>query len=78
MAQSRILDSGRNEGRDGLQGKTYGQVLDYFVAQAAQRGLWVMPDMHVNTVSGGLEPLWYNSSVTDAQWIQAWVNIVTR
>jgi len=61
-----------------MQGKTYGQVIDIFVAECAKRGLWVMPDMHVNTVAGGLEPLWCNSSVSEAQWIQAWVNIATR
>lgn len=86
--------------------------------QCAARGLWVLPDMHVLTLTGGIaDPLWcahpaaasarctmcsppkqdfwkgggdlhlsdfrtmpsrYNSSVSEAQWIQAWLNIVNR
>lgn len=41
-----------------IQGKTAGGVLDVVIQQCAQRGIWVLLDMHRNTEAGGLEPLW--------------------
>ncbi|CAL6074231.1 cellulase_1 [Hexamita inflata] len=61
-----------------LVGLTSGQVLDYFVNAAAARGLVIVFVMHHLYGTGGIDPLWYDSSTSEAQILQGWANMIKR
>ncbi|CAL6057172.1 cellulase_1 [Hexamita inflata] len=61
-----------------LVGLTSGQVLDYFVNAAAARGLVIVFVMHHLYGTGGIDPLWYDNSTSEAQVLQGWTNMIKR
>ena len=62
-----------------LQAKTPRQCMDEVIKFAGSIGLKVILDNHsIDSDSFASQPLWYTSSVSQAQWISEWVTIATR
>ncbi|CAL6099266.1 Conserved_hypothetical protein [Hexamita inflata] len=61
-----------------LKGLTPGQILDYFINQAAARGLVILLDMHDLYMAGDIDPLWYDSNLTESKVLQAWSIMIKR
>ncbi|CAL5977269.1 1 [Hexamita inflata] len=62
----------------GLQGLTSSEILDYFINAAAVRGQVILFDMHKLYMKGEIDPLWYDSNLTEPKVIQGWKNMVQR
>jgi endoglucanase len=61
-----------------MAGWSAGQLMDHLVAEAAKRGILIMPDMHRFVGTGGITELWYDNTYTEQTVIKAWTNIVNR
>ncbi|CAL6074432.1 1 [Hexamita inflata] len=62
----------------GLKGLTSSEMMDYFISAAAARGQVVLLDMHNLYMLGEIDPLWYDSNLTESKVIQGWKNMVKR
>lgn len=60
-----------------LQGKKPVEVLDILIQEAQKNGLMVLLDSH-DLNDSQLDPLWYNSTFSEQDWINTWTMLAQR